>query len=74
MGIWSIAKHGLFNFQWINLQVLDMHLEIEAALAKNVEPEDDLECELAQLLTPEDTLEKQLKGLSVIAGEIFSAI
>jgi hypothetical protein len=51
-----------------------MHLEIEAALAKNVEPEDDLECELAQLLTPEDTLEKQLKGLSVIAGEIFSAI
>jgi len=48
-------------------EVLNMHLEIEAALAKNMEPEDDLEYELAQLLTPEDTLEKQLKGLSVIA-------
>jgi hypothetical protein len=55
------------------LQVLDVHLEIEAALAKSVEPEDDLERELAQLLTPEDTLEKQLKGLSVIAGEILTA-
>jgi hypothetical protein len=51
-----------------------MHHEIEAALAKNMEPDDDLECELAQLLTPEDTLEKQLKGLSIIAGEILSAI
>jgi hypothetical protein len=51
-----------------------MHREIEAALAKNMEPEDDLEYELAQLITPEDTLEKRLKGLSVIAGEILSSI
>ena len=72
MGIWSIAKHGLFNFQWINLQVLDVHHEIEAAMVKTTEPEDDMECELAQLLKPEDTLEKQLKGLSVIAGEILT--
>jgi hypothetical protein len=55
------------------LQVLDVHDEIQAALAKTVEAEDDLECELAQLLTPEDILEKQLKGLSVIAGEILTA-
>lgn len=48
-------------------EVLDVHDEIQAALAKTVEAEDDLECELAQLLTPEDILEKQLKGLSVIA-------
>ena len=49
-----------------------MHHEIEAAMVKTTEPEDDMECELAQLLKPEDTLEKQLKGLSVIAGEILT--
>jgi hypothetical protein len=55
------------------LQALDVHCEIQEALAKTVEAEDDLECELVQLLTPADTLEKQLKGLSVIAGEIQTA-
>jgi hypothetical protein len=55
------------------LQVLDVHREIQAVMAKTVEADDDLECELAQLLTPEDTLEKQLKELSVIAGEILTA-
>lgn len=73
MGIWSIAKHSQFNVQWTNLQALDVHCEIQEALAKTVEAEDDLECELVQLLTPADTLEKQLKGLSVIAGEIQTA-
>lgn len=53
--------------------MLDVHLEIQAALAQPMEAEYDLEGELAQLLTPEDTLEQQLKGLSVITGEILTA-
>jgi hypothetical protein len=49
--------------------VLDVHLEIQAALAQPLEAEDGLEAELAQLLTPQDTLEKHLKKLSVLTGE-----
>lgn len=46
-------------------EVLDVHHEIQAALAQPTEAEDDLEDELAQLLTPQDTLEKQLKELPI---------
>jgi hypothetical protein len=52
--------------------VLDVHLEIQAALAQPMEAEDDLEDELAQLLTPQDTLDKQLKELHVpTTGELL---
>jgi hypothetical protein len=56
-----------------NLQVLDVHREIQATLAQSSEAEDDLESELMQLLVPEDALEQELKSLSVTAGEILIA-